>query len=495
MTVATSSVSGLSAAAPVLQRWGHQSSLNDALAWALILLVALVPIPFGSNRPFFWALNATAVGLVGTVYLWRLGRRAEPLRRGLGSMWLSTTLYVLVGIWLALQVVPVGVLGPWADTVRPYLAAVTAQGVIVPLETVSVAPDATLLMLMRWATFGVFYILVLQLAASPRRRDLLLNAAVAITAIYAIFGLASLLQFGDTILGLKKWAYEGSATATFVNRNSFATFLAFGVVATLSAILGTFISQLEESGRAPGRLRIDPIVALYLVALIPIVGALLATQSRMGTMAALVGAVVVMLLGISRIPGLWLRSLLFVPLVSALLALAFYVYGQGLLDRLGSVESSADVRFDLYRQIVDMISARPWTGYGGGTFELAYPLFHRFPVSPDLVWDRAHNSYLGLFAELGLIAGTIVLLILALALFRVLGRIGHARLGWSARAAALGAILVGAIHSLSDFSLEMQANTFMFLLLVALGNSEDSRRRASAPETATAAARSRTEKA
>ena len=37
--------------------------------------------------------------------------------------------------------------------------------------------------------------------------------------VYALIS----LQSGDTILGLPKWAYLGSATGTFVNRNSFAT--------------------------------------------------------------------------------------------------------------------------------------------------------------------------------------------------------------------------------------------------------------------------------
>ena len=123
----------------------------------------------------------------------------------------------------------------------------------------------------------------------------------------------------------------------------------------------------------------------------------------------------------------------------------------------------------MYRQIIEMIAARPWFGYGGGSFELAYPLYHQLPVSPDLLWDRAHNSYLALIVELGIPAGGAILLALALAFLRAASRIARARSEWAARAATLGALVVGGTHSLVDFSLEMQANALIFLMLVGLG--------------------------
>lgn len=40
---------------------------------------------------------------------------------------------------------------------------------------------------------------------------------------------------------------------------------------------------------------------------------------------------------------------------------------------------------------------------------------------------------------------------------------------WLAQTIALSVMVVGALHSLVDFSLEVQANTFVFLSLVAVG--------------------------
>ena len=80
---------------------------------------------------------------------------------------------------------------------------------------------------------------------------------------------------------------------------------------------------------------------------------------------------------------------------------------------------TAAVRGDLYRQVWGMILARPWTGYGGEAFELAYPLFHRPPVDPDLVWDHAHSSYLALWTDYGLIFGSMPLLMLLITFVRL----------------------------------------------------------------------------
>jgi len=42
---------------------------------------------------------------------------------------------------------------------------------------------------------------------------------------------------------------------------------------------------------------------------------------------------------------------------------------------------------------------------------------------------------------------------------------------WLAQTVAVAVIVLSAIHSLADFSLEIQANTFVFLALVACGAS------------------------
>jgi O-antigen ligase len=374
-----------------------------------------------------------------------------------------------VALYLIVQALPLGQFGIGGTTLSDLLAVTTAAGTTFAAQAISLAPSSTWLMLMRWATYGVLFLLVVQVATRAHRRDMMLNVIVAIVAGYAIFGLASLLQFGDTLLSMPKWAYEGSATGTFVNRNSFATFLSFGAVVAVAMLAGTFVRQDDGEPGDDRRLRTDPIVLVYLLALAAIIAALLATESRMGAFAGVVGCLSVVLLAQRRLH--WRRGwyLLFVPAALVIIGGAVYLYGQGLVERLGSQASAADVRLDLYVQVTEMIRARPLLGYGGGAFEQAFQLFHRPPVSPDLVWDRAHDTYLALWAELGLIAGSIPILLVGAGAIRLAWNSSRAGSDWTGRVAAVGAVVVAATHSLADFSLEIQANTILFVILLGIG--------------------------
>ena len=444
----------------------RQSLVNDILGWALIVFVALVPIPFGSARPIFWTINAAAIGLAGTAYAIALIRLDEPFRYGPGRLPVATLLFTLFALFLVVQALPIGQLG--IPSFEPILSFQSPAGTAIAAPAISLAPGATWLMLLRWLTFGLLFLLTLQAAGSERRASLMLQSALLVIAFYAILGIATLMQLGDTILGLDKWAYQGSATATFVNRNSFATFLAFGAVISCALLAGSLIRQLPEPGDAPQRRRFDMMVFLYVGALVAIIAALLATQSRMGAFSAMAGCLVVAMAALLRMPRIWAKALLLLPVIAVAAGLAVFVYGQNLLDRLGSTAESSDVRLELYAQVLQMIAARPWTGYGGGSFEMAFPLFHQLPVSPDLLWEKAHNTYLAMWAELGLVAGSIPILLGLLALLRSLRGLRTARRGWAARAAAIGCLVTAGLHSLVDFSLEIQADAIMLLFVVGI---------------------------
>src|SRR5690606_35473317 len=149
-------------------------------------------------------------------------------------------------------------------------------------------------------------------------------------------------------------------------------------------------------------------VLINLVCVLILVAGLLATRSRLGTVAGFAVCSVVLALFLSR------SSALTRPAVAGiggamLLAVAAgaILYAGGLIERVCSLALDADLRGQLYAQVLDTFASRPWLGYGGGTFEAAYPYFHYFPVSGDLVWDKAHSTYLSLWAELGLVVGSL----------------------------------------------------------------------------------------
>ena len=450
-------------AAPRLRHSPRQTDANRVLFWVLAVFVVLAPLPLGSSRAYFWAVAAVYVGLATLVYMVVLARMGEAFRlpmRGLVPYGLAFTLFCLA---LLAQLLPLGKLfGPFA--------IVSNYGLTLASDHISVSPSMTLLMLMRQVSYGLFFFLTLQVVANDGRRMKLMDVLLCAIVVYAAYAMIS-LRTGDTILGMEKWAYQGYATGPFVNRNSFATFLAMGAVLAATQLTGLLVDNSHQHvddgwirGHASG-------VLLYLLAFVFIGLVILATQSRMGLFAAAAGSAAGAVLMLSRAKGVarliaWIAG----PLL-ALVILTILYFGDTLLDRLGTVEQASIVRGDFYLQILELIRLRPWTGFGGGSFEHAFPLVHQLPVNSDATWDRGHNTYLTLWSELGIVAGSIPILIIlgltatiALKFWRSTGR-SHL----VPQVCALGATIAVAIHSTVDFSLEIPANTFMFLAILAAG--------------------------
>lgn len=432
----------------------RQTSLNNLLGWAVLFLVVVAPLPFGSNRPIFWAAWAVYVGFVGMVYFVGLARTGERLRFRPGNMSIAIGLFVATCAYLLFQCIPLG-----------QVPVPVAGEIPLAARSLSIAPNMTVLMLLRQLTFGVLFMLTLQISVNDKRRTTFLHIILMSVIAYGVYGLVS-LQAGDTILGLQKWAYLGSATGTFINRNSFATYLGFGALIALANACGTIVRQAERH-KHDGRIQNGvSTILLYLIAYAFLVGVVIATQSRMGLFATGMGSLALLIMTVSTVRGAKLAIYL-IPAVLVILGGGLFLYGGGLFERAGTVEFSADVRLNLYRQVLELIALRPWTGFGGGSFELAFPLVHMPPVSPDVIWSKAHNTYLTLWSELGLIFGTLPMLAIAFVAFRLLGNLRRGRGSWTTQAMGVGVIVLGAVHSLADFSLEIEADTFLFLVLIA----------------------------
>ncbi|MHA6297973.1 O-antigen ligase family protein [Devosia sp. CAU 1758] len=429
---------------------------NGFALWALLLLLALVPLPLASARPFLWTLWASYVGLVSIVFFsWQI-RSGKALRLSPLEFRVPATLVGLTLVGLLVQLLPLGAL--------PIIAT---EGSELAASQISVAPGQTILMLARQLTYALVAVLVLQVAVSDRRRPLFLHGLIAIVLVYGAYGLVA-LRTGDTILGLPKWAYFGSITGSFVNRNSFATFLGFGAVLTLAHGCGVLKRQAE-------RHRDDGMVAglfshavLYGAAYVFLILVTIGTQSRMGLFAALAGSAVVILATLISIRRLGL-ILLVSPLALAVLGALFWLIGGNLLERIESQGFASNDRLTLYEQVGNLIALRPFTGFGGGTFEIAFPLVHQLPLRADVSWNLAHNTYLALWAELGLLAGSFLIVAVAAIAIRLLFALKRRKGSWTAQIAALAVIVQIAIHSTVDFSLEIPANTMMFVAIVATG--------------------------
>ncbi len=430
--------------------------LNSVLGGMLVAVLAIVPIPVASNRPAFWAIWATIVGLLAVGYGLALIVLRAPARLPISRFWPEATAFFILLVWLVVQILPIGRWLPEALTPAPGIGTNT--------RSISLDPGSTLMTLLNFATYGILFALLMQVGANRRRARFMLLTLFLIVAAFAAYGLVSLVQLGDTILGFEKLHYKSAATGTFVNRNSFATFLALGLSMGVPLLLDN-----PGKRRSLGQLRTLIQPALVLLGMLFIAATLLATESRMGAAAGLAGVIVALTLSFLKGEKTRARWWLLAILVAAAILVAT-LYGTDTLLR-SLLTDDAEGRGELYRQVWPAILERPLTGYGGGSFATVFPAFQHAPLGAnDAVWDKAHSTYLSLWFELGLVAGSLPLLIVAALLFRAVRGLGDP----SSRGISIAAIavtVVFALHSLVDFSAEIMANAFMFTAVLALGAS------------------------
>jgi O-antigen ligase len=430
---------------------GAGARLASRLGWVLILFVILTPIPLGSARPVAWTLNAAVLGAIASWYFlsaWRLGSDLRLAPMG----WMSAILFLLLCGALALQLVPG--LGRWAPILTP-------DGTDIGNAALSLDPGLTWLSILRFVSYATLALLLAQVASRRHRALRLLEILFWAIVAYAVYGLIALRTLGDTLLFFDKWAYAGMVTGTFVNHNSFATFLAFGLV------IGTGLAFFSRDGSQPDGRQSLRRLSLLLLGLLLIGIALIATQSRMGIAVAFVGGFLTAFLSLLRlrVPFI-LRAAALLCLAAAAVALPIVV-GADVAERVLYAEGDLATRVNLYQQVWNMIVHRPWLGYGAGAFESAYGMFQRLPVSPDVAWEKAHNTYLTLWSELGFVAGSIPLLIVLISIWGLVARLRGEL--WVLPSVALGAAAISAVHSLADFSLEIETNAFVFTAILVLG--------------------------
>lgn len=430
---------------------------HDYLGWALVATVLLAPLPWGGIRAFFYMLYAVVVAVTGLFYAMGVYRGHVRPRLPLSAVAVPALLFGLVIVWLSVTLLPLGLLAAPEWAMLPPVAEVAGR--------ISIGPGATFDMLVRYLTYGLFFILALQVAVEQRRARMLFRVIYWGIAVHALLALALLTYFGDVLLLLPKEAYLGDATGAFVSRNSFATFLAFGAIMGAALIFGD-----DEDDVSRSRLSRVLIQLGFNVAPLALIGLALAfSHSRMGMFVAALGVGIIALLAVLKSTGL--RRVVAGLLIVAGLAAGLVLANTGgvLLERMATVDRDANARLAVYAQTLDLIAARPLVGYGGGTYEDAFRAVKTDPISPDVTFDAAHDLYLELAAELGIPAAiAVVLSVLILAGTTALAALRR-RQNWQLPAAAATVVLAGGVHSLVDFSLQIPAIVLMMLMILALG--------------------------
>ena len=347
--------------------------------------------------------------------------------------------------------------------------------------TVSINPSETLWAIVRYMTAAAVLLNVYVLARSARNARIILRMFVILAGLAALYGLTRLSLSLDKVL----WFDEpdtGYLTSGFINRNSAATYFGMASLAGLGLVIHHLRTVLQTTSQGSRReiarkllLAISGGFGLDLVLFVLMFVALLATGSRGGISFTVLAMVFMLLLFVvkqrvrsgSEAGGLaWMMSIV---AIAVLMLGVFELSGARLVGRLLSQGLESDARFEAHAQTLQAVRDYLILGSGLGTFQDVFTAYRTELAAGRHVWDKAHNDYLELLLGLGLPAALLVLASFAgLFLMVMKGFFARRRDAHYAAISAAACVLVG-LHSLVDFSLQIQANTLAFALLLALG--------------------------
>jgi O-antigen ligase len=444
--------------------------------WLLIAVLAWVPFPLGSNRPWSWSLLVLAVALCWV--FWSLSVWIQPdALRFLRRLKVPLMLAGLVLIWGFIQALS------WVPLSWTHPAwQLAAEELDRPLTgSISISPWRTLTEVMKLGTYVVAAALAFMLSQRREQAQRLLSALMVIGLFYALYallmGIAEVSQLSIFYPAYSTGPSDGRFGAPFVSQNNFATYIGLSMLCA-SARLYDSAGRTLVIGRGMREFTMSAIYFVFGVGALPFAvfcmsfAMLVASGSRAGFISGLAGmAVLLILVGINAGRGFSRRWVaLAVTAIVIAMASLFMITGENLQGRLNAlVETRAidETRLLLWDAAIRMIADAPFLGLGLGTYEPAYPLYAD-RILP-FIMDKAHNDFLEFAAGIGLPAAmawwAAILWLIAICVrgFNIRRRNRH----YSLLALAVTA-LVG-VHSLFDFSLQIPAIALTYAVILGMG--------------------------
>ncbi len=413
-----------------------------------------------ADRRRLSARMSTAL-LYGTFGLLMFG----PLAFGAVESWsifvLETGAGLLVLLWFAKQWLDGELVIHW----NPLFLPMAGFGILILLQIIlraSAYPHDTVSEAMLYGAYAMLCFL----SGQTLRRSAQARKLAVILALYGFALAAFALVQGISPNGKLYWIRQprmgGWIYGPYVNHNHYAGLMELLIPIPLVLSLTRLAHEKE---------RIAAGVAAAIMT-----GTVFLCGSRGGMLAILVEFTFLSVLlarqkrGIRTAVGVGVFAVVLITLLT-------WLGGQKLTERVSSVstearaEISGGTRISIDRDAIHMFRKKPVLGWGLGTFPTVYPQFRSFYT--NFFVNEAHNDYLQLLAEMGLL-GFGVMLWFLIVLYRNAFRKIENWISDVSSAVTLACTLgfTGIlVHSLFDFNLHVPANAALFYVFCGIAAS------------------------
>jgi O-antigen ligase len=486
---------------------------------ATLFLIIFAPLAYGAVDP--WAQLLIRIVVLVMLGSWALKTAyLRNLRITIPPFWLPALLFLLL---LIVQLFPMPLslrvsLSPEPlrhSILLPTLPDRAPAGIFAGWTQLTIYPKATWEGLFDFVTCVVFCWVLLNNLNSRQGRRLVTGTLLAVGSFEAVYGLAEFWSGRQAIFWFAKVHYRQEVSGTYVNHNHFAGLMAMLAPLVAGVAWGQLTSnQRRKEGTQPASASpscscegpqfaqipkhvADPTstsewagpdgtsllvarpswdLALLFASLGVMLVGLILSLSRGG----LVGYAIAFacLIGLlrrrqRRRRDAW-RPVLWLAVLVGCIGLAF---GREIATRFSYTIRDAPERLGLWRDGLNIARDFRWFGTGMGTFQYVLPNYRSQldfltvdGVPRQALWNFAHNDYLQLLIECGLL-GFALALWAAYVTLRTLWQ-------WQRESAsapdpylatgALAGVFAILVHSLVDFNLHIPANALIFCVLLSL---------------------------
>jgi O-antigen ligase len=449
-----------------------------------VLLTAVVAwgaLAFGAVYPWaYWPLAVASAGL-GLWGIFETHAWQDPRTRHLAI----AVFAIAFAIFLQVVSLPDG----WVEAISPGVSHFLSEFELgyraTGAHALSLDPRSTAVAFGLFCAFGLLLVGLVR-AIRMVRLDWLINQLMGLGVGLAILGVVqkALLDVDHPRLyGFWQPEFGGNPFGPFVNRNHFAGWM----VMTLPLVIGYSCAVRYQSRRPrPGdwggwaswfttvQASRFLLVAFVVVAL----GMSLAlTGSRSGIASFAVATAVFGAFLLSRTAARRARVLAAVYLSVLIVSAVAWAGVDRAVDRFGKAGADADGRLSAWSDTLNIIRDFPAFGTGIGTYGRAMLLYQTH--GRDVMYAHAHNDYLQVAAEGGLLVGIPVVAGLLLVGFVIRRRLKSGDddvLTYWTRVGAIAGLAGIAAQSVVEFSLQMPGNRVMFVVLLALAMHRPARR-------------------
>lgn len=308
--------------------------------------------------------------------------------------------------------------------------------------------------------------------------------AALIVTFGVVLGLIGIVQktvLGDhAYAGMKIYGIWSPANllstpfGPFINKNHFAGWMLMVIPLALGLAMGkaeTGMRHVHGSWRARLLWLSSPAggrVQLIILAVLVMGASVLMTKSRSGMLCLGISMILVSIVarrrfGSARAGWAALGSL------AVMFATLFFMAGSDVATRMADRGEAMNLRQDIWADSLAVVRSFPLTGTGLNTFGTAMISYQTAKPPPH--FQEAHNDYLQVLVEGGLLMALPALLAIGLAVRAIRSRFGaradDGETYWIRAGAVIGLIAI-ALQAGVEFSLQMPGNAALFVVLLAI---------------------------